>query len=49
MKEYRNETLKVKLTNSEKEKIKTYADNHNMTISEVVRQLCRFIFEGDQQ
>lgn len=40
MKEVKNEFLKIRLTKSEKEKIKTYAEEHNTTVSEVVRQLC---------
>lgn len=37
MKENRNYQLKVRLTNSEKEKLVEYAAAHNITISDLVR------------
>ena len=46
MRETKTTKLEIRLTNSEKEKIKEYAAAHNKTVSEVVRQLCAFIFEG---
>lgn len=49
MKEYRNQPLKVLLTKSEKEKIVAYAEDRNMTVSEVIRQLCQKIFESEEK
>jgi uncharacterized protein (DUF1778 family) len=46
MKETKTARLEIRLTNSEKEKLREYAAEHNKTISEVVKELCQFIFEG---
>lgn len=44
MKENRNYQLKVRLTNSEKEKLVEYAAAHNITISDLVRSaIIRFM------
>lgn len=37
--------FKLRLTKSEKEKLQAYADKHNMTMTEAIRQLCYKIFE----
>lgn len=40
MKETKNEFIKVRVSSSEKEQIKSYCENHNITISELIRMAC---------
>lgn len=47
MKENKTKKIEFRLTAEEKEKILAYAEKHNMTMSEVVRDLCQKIFEGE--
>lgn len=47
MKETKTSKLEIRLTPTEKEKIKTYAEQHNMTVSQVIRELCQKIFESE--
>lgn len=44
MKDVKNAKIEIRLTPVEKEKIKDYAKQRDMTISEVVRDLCYEIF-----
>lgn len=45
MKENKTTRLEIRLTPTEKEKIKKYAEEHNKTITQVVKELCQFIFD----
>lgn len=47
MKENKTKKIEFRLTAEEKEKILAYAEKRNMTMSEVVRDLCYKIFEGE--
>ena len=47
-KENRDTVLKVRLTPTEKQKIEDYAEKYNMTMSEVVRELCYKIFNQEE-
>lgn len=47
MKENKTKKIEFRLTAEEKEKILAYAEKRNMTMSEVVRDLCQKIFEGE--
>lgn len=47
MKENKTKKIEFRLTAEEKEKILAYAEERNMTMSEVVRDLCQKIFEGE--
>lgn len=49
MKETKETFLKLRLTTEEKELIKQYAENRNMTMSEVVRELCYKIFNKEEK
>ena len=48
MKEKREYQLKVRLTNSEKERVTEFAAAHNITISELVRQALNYIIGGNK-
>lgn len=48
MKENKTERLEIRLTPREKEKIREYAETHNKSISQVVKELCQFIFESEE-
>ena len=48
MKETKNVRIEIRLTPKEKELIKEYAEKHNTTISETVRDLCYKIFNGNE-
>lgn len=48
MKEKRTAKLEIRLTPTEKETIKQYAEDRNTTVSEVVRQLCLQIFKEER-
>ena len=44
MKEIKNEVLKLRIPAAEKEKIKEYAEAHDMTVSELIRKaIIRFV------
>lgn len=44
MKEIKNEVLKLRISATEKEKIKEYAEVHDMTVSELIRKaIIRFV------
>ena len=44
MKEIKNKKIEFRLTEREKELIQQYADKRDMTMSEVIRELCEKIF-----
>lgn len=44
MKENKNVKIEVRLTPREKEKIKVLAEKYNLTVSEMVRLLCKKAF-----
>lgn len=46
MKENKTARVELRLTPKEKERIKEYAEQHHMTISEVIRVFCYKIFYG---
>lgn len=41
----RDKKIEIRLTASEKEQFKAYADKRHMTMSEVVRVLCAEVFQ----
>lgn len=44
MKEIKNQVLKLRISATEKEKIKEYAEAHDMTVSELIRKaIIRFV------
>lgn len=45
MKEIKDKKIEFRLTAAEKEKIQEYAEKRDMTMSEVIRELCEKIFE----
>ena len=47
MKETKDKRIEFRLTAEEKEKILAYAEKHNLTMSEVVRELCQKIFNQE--
>lgn len=47
MKETKDNSIRIRLTNSEKQRILDYCEKHNLTISEFIRFACNKIFEGD--
>lgn len=49
MKEIKNVRIEIRLTPTEKELIKRYAEKHNTTISETVRNLCYKIFNENKE
>ena len=40
MKENKDKILKIRLTPTEKENLKQYAEKRNLTMSEAIRELC---------
>lgn len=44
MKETKNTTIQIRLTPTEKEAIREYAEKHQMTMSEAILTLCQRIF-----
>lgn len=49
MKEIKNKKIEFRLTEKEKELIQQYADKRDMTMSEVIRELCEKIFVKGQE
>lgn len=47
MKEIKNTKIELRITQQDKEKIKEYADKHNMTMSEFIRFACEKIFQKE--
>lgn len=45
-KEIKTTRLEMRLTPTEKEQLRAYAEKHEMTMSEAVMYLCREIFES---
>lgn len=43
----RTENMVVRLTHEEKQKLSDYAQSKNITLSELIRQLCEKIFNGE--
>jgi len=49
MKENKTARMEIRLTPAEKEKLKQYAEKHNMTVSETIRDLCYKIFNENKE
>ena len=49
MKEVKNTTIQIRLTPTEKEQIRNYAEKHNMTMSEAILTLCQRIFYQEEE
>ena len=47
--EIRECNLKIRVTPKEKEQIRAYAEKHNLTMSEAIRQLCYKIFSQEEK
>ena len=47
MKEIRNQKVEVRLTAEEKEKLRKYAEDRHLTMSEAIRWLCETIFQKE--
>lgn len=47
IKETKSKRIEFRLTAEEKEKILAYAEKRDLTMSEVVRELCEKIFNGE--
>ena len=48
MKEIKDKTIEIRLTASDKEKIKETAEKYNMTVSEFIRWACYKIFQEER-
>lgn len=49
MKEIKNTKIELRLTQQDKDRIKEYADKHNMTMSEFIRFACEKIFQEENK
>lgn len=49
MKENKTKRIEFRLTAEEKEKILAYAEKRNLNMSEVIRELCQKIFNGEEK
>ena len=49
MKEVKNTRLEIRLTPTEKEQIRDYAEKHDMSMSEAVLSLCQRIFNQEEE
>lgn len=48
MKEIRNQKVEIRLTAEEKEKLRAYAEERHLTMSEAIRWLCETIFQEEK-
>lgn len=48
MKEVKNTKIEIRLTPTEKEQIRAYADKHGISMSEAVLGLCQRIFSQEE-
>lgn len=44
----KDESIRVRMTKEDKQRIKEYAERHDMTISQVIRWACEQIFKSQE-
>lgn len=49
MKEVKNTKIEIRLTPTEKQQIRDYAEKHNISMSEAVLSLCQRIFAKEDE